>query len=269
MSYGAVKTPLLIESSTQDVVPVNHVDNNQDSDSDGDEDEDGIVGSDKDEDGNGGSDEDEDDNGGSNEDTTNGGSDDEIPVHDGLGRIIDGDATRSLKERIVLNCASFWRTITLSSLGKTFYSYSHYIWKLYRRENGGRDDEIAVHDRLGRINNGDAMRSSRERIIIKCAGLWRTITLSSLGKTFYPYSRFIRTLNLRELEELLGAPKFRARNSKYAGYSLFTLLTHVCLPKCRKFFHDELAQFEVDLHRLGFTECANRIAEGQRAQFLS
>lgn len=32
---------------------------------------------------------------------------------------------------------------------------------------------------------------------------WQTILLSSLGKTLYPYSRYIRTLNLHHLEELL------------------------------------------------------------------
>lgn len=32
---------------------------------------------------------------------------------------------------------------------------------------------------------------------------WRTILLSSLGKTMYPYSQYIQTLNLRDLEYLL------------------------------------------------------------------
>lgn len=32
---------------------------------------------------------------------------------------------------------------------------------------------------------------------------WRTILLSSLGKTMYPYSQYLRTLNLGDLEHLL------------------------------------------------------------------
>lgn len=83
--------------------------------------------------------------------------------------------------------------------------------------NGGTDDEIAAHDRLSGINDRDAMSLSTERIVGRCAGLWLTITLSSLGKTLYSYSQYIRTLNLRELEELLRASRFRAKSSKYAA----------------------------------------------------
>ena len=46
--------------------------------------------------------------------------------------------------------------------------------------------------------------------IKKWAGLWRTIILSSLGKTLYPYSQYIRTLNFVKLEELLTNSKFEA-----------------------------------------------------------
>lgn len=47
--------------------------------------------------------------------------------------------------------------------------------------------------------------------IKKWAGLWRTIILSSLGKTLYPYSQYIRTLHLVKLEELLENSKFEAK----------------------------------------------------------
>lgn len=59
------------------------------------------------------------------------------------------------------------------------------------------DEMIPAH------NSPDAIKLAHERFYLKCAGLWRTIILSSLGKTLYPYSRHIRTLDLGELEELL------------------------------------------------------------------
>ena len=73
--------------------------------------------------------------------------------------------------------------------------------------NGGSDEELpAAHDKCN--------LAQEERIFRKWARLWRTIILSSLGKTLYPYSQYIRTLNLRDLEELLTDSNFRARDSK-------------------------------------------------------
>lgn len=51
----------------------------------------------------------------------------------------------------------------------------------------------------------------RQLAFIKCTSLWRTIILSSLGKTLYPYSQYIRTLNLQDLEELINQSEVRAR----------------------------------------------------------
>lgn len=76
--------------------------------------------------------------------------------------------------------------------------------------NGGSDEV--------EISNQD-----KERIFMKWARLWRTIILSSLGKTSYPYSRYIRTLNLRDLEELLQDSKFKDEISKQAFSSLLLL----------------------------------------------
>lgn len=42
-----------------------------------------------------------------------------------------------------------------------------------------------------------------ERISKKRAGRWRTIILSSLGKTSYPYSQYIQTLDLEDLKRML------------------------------------------------------------------
>lgn len=74
--------------------------------------------------------------------------------------------------------------------------------------NGGSDEL--------RVSNQDQWDSTRfgcwvqgTVICIKWAGLWRSLILSSLNKTLYPYSHYIRTLNLRDLEELLSDPKFK------------------------------------------------------------
>lgn len=80
--------------------------------------------------------------------------------------------------------------------------------------NGSSNEDIAAHGTLGRINHGPAKRLSQAQIIMKCAGLWRTLILSSLGKTLFPYSKHIRKLNLRDLEEMLLDPNFGARTSK-------------------------------------------------------
>lgn len=55
---------------------------------------------------------------------------------------------------------------------------------------------------------------TKERLFEKHLSLWRTIILSSLGKTLYPYSRYIRTLNLENLTFLLTNPKFESETTK-------------------------------------------------------
>lgn len=44
---------------------------------------------------------------------------------------------------------------------------------------------------------------NKEEILMRRAGLWRTIILSSLGKTLYPYCLYFRALDLESLECLL------------------------------------------------------------------
>lgn len=80
--------------------------------------------------------------------------------------------------------------------------------------NGGSDEvEISGQEKsAGTLY--EARLQQQERVFMKWAGLWRTIILSSLGKTSYPYSRYIRTLNLRDLEELLQDSKFKDEISK-------------------------------------------------------
>lgn len=75
----------------------------------------------------------------------------------------------------------------------------------------------------------DELEQSKERITLKWAIMWRSIILSSLGKTRFPYSQYIRTLRLQDLYELLSEGKFlqSAQNGK-------------------AFFNADLAQYRVD-----------------------
>lgn len=79
--------------------------------------------------------------------------------------------------------------------------------------DGGIDD--GSHE----DSHKDSDEETDEGIMKKRASLWWAIILSSLGKTFYPYSRYIRTLNLQDLEKLLfslcPAVTITARISKH------------------------------------------------------
>ncbi|MCJ1267871.1 hypothetical protein MMC22_007757 [Lobaria immixta] len=112
------------------------------------------------------------------------------------------------------------------------------------------DEERAAHDKVDRMEyhvrklqkevgaHGNRP-PQEERICMQSAGFWRTIILSSLGKTLFPYSQYIRRLNLGNLEELLTDSNFPARISE-------------------NFFQGELAQFD---NGLGVLDTINRIGE--------
>lgn len=53
-----------------------------------------------------------------------------------------------------------------------------------------------------------ATRLLQEKILMKGAVRWRTIILSSLGKTIFPYSHYLRTLDLGKLQQLLSDFEF-------------------------------------------------------------
>jgi len=42
-----------------------------------------------------------------------------------------------------------------------------------------------------------------EQGIMKRANMWRAIVLSSMGETLFPYSKYVRTLVVQDLEDLL------------------------------------------------------------------
>ena len=80
--------------------------------------------------------------------------------------------------------------------------------------NGG-GDEVEL-SRQGRPGDQDfATKEQQERIAFKWALLWESIILSSMDKTLYPYCRYIRALNLRDLKELLEDFRYRSAVSKY------------------------------------------------------
>lgn len=76
------------------------------------------------------------------------------------------------------------------------------------------DGEIPARGRLRGINHDRTGRPAQRRFIMKHAGLWRSMLLSTLGKTLYPYCQHIRILNLRDLKKLLTDRNFGSRISK-------------------------------------------------------
>ena len=76
--------------------------------------------------------------------------------------------------------------------------------------SGSDEDQITTQDKTTYA----AKERQQERLIEKWAGLWRTLILSSLRKTLYPYSNYIRALNLQDLAELLQDGRFRTKVSE-------------------------------------------------------
>ncbi|KAK3679340.1 hypothetical protein LTR78_000901 [Recurvomyces mirabilis] len=59
--------------------------------------------------------------------------------------------------------------------------------------------------------------AEQDLVIMRWSIMWRTLILSSLGKTMYPYCRHLRELDLRDLSDLLDRldePKFRTKVAK-------------------------------------------------------
>ena len=75
--------------------------------------------------------------------------------------------------------------------------------------SGGSDEaEIPRQARAG-----ESIKSA-EQMSYKWALLWRTIILSSHGKTLYPYCRYVRTLSLEDLRDMLEDPRCRGEANK-------------------------------------------------------
>lgn len=83
-------------------------------------------------------------------------------------------------------------------------------------------DISSMHD-IAPVTSGgsdEVETSKKEQLTMQWAGLWRTIVLSSLDKTLFPYSRYVRRLNLQDLEELLQDRSFRDSISKWVFRAL-------------------------------------------------
>lgn len=74
--------------------------------------------------------------------------------------------------------------------------------------------ELSRYSRAGATNLGDRV-AQQEQIVRKWSELWRSIILSSLNKTVFPYCRYILALNLRDLLQLLEDPKFKGKTARY------------------------------------------------------
>ena len=82
--------------------------------------------------------------------------------------------------------------------------------------------EGSIHHKAPVTGGGtDELEQSTERTTMKWARMWRSLILSSLGNTLFPYSQYIRELRLQNLHELLTDSKFlqktRIHGSFFAG----------------------------------------------------
>ncbi|MCJ1373747.1 hypothetical protein MMC20_004976 [Loxospora ochrophaea] len=117
------------------------------------------------------------------------------------------------------NCAQAAKLLAMPALGSLYRMH-----EVAPVANSG-SDEVEVSRQGGPVAD---VRRQQDQIIIRWAELWRMIILSSLDLTAYPYCRYIRVLDLRNLKDLLDEPKFnRGAASK-------------------KFFAGELAQFNLE-----------------------
>jgi hypothetical protein len=57
--------------------------------------------------------------------------------------------------------------------------------------------------------------ATKQLMVQKWSILWKSIIASSLEDTLFPYCRYIKTLDLRDLRYLLEDDKFKGSISKY------------------------------------------------------
>lgn len=123
----------------------------------------------------------------------------------------------------------------------------------------GANEEVEM-SRQGRTGDTTfrARMIQQEQIVRKWSLLWRSIILSSFNKTVFPYCRYIRALNFRDLRYLLEDSKFKGDVVKYVKSPIRSTL-HVRLTLCRDFFADDLAIFNVGMARTGKSKTPLRL----------
>ncbi|KAL8687733.1 MAG: hypothetical protein Q9218_006184 [Villophora microphyllina] len=76
---------------------------------------------------------------------------------------------------------------------------------------GSSDADVSAQERAKTTYK--ARVHQEEVMTMRWAQLWRFIALSAMGQTLFPYARYIRALNLEDLEELLQDAKFKDKIS--------------------------------------------------------
>lgn len=66
----------------------------------------------------------------------------------------------------------------------------------------------------------------QQLVIQKWSILWRSIILSSLGKTLFPYCKYIKVLDLRDFNSMLDDDMFRGQIMTYANLWLLSSEQH-------------------------------------------
>lgn len=82
---------------------------------------------------------------------------------------------------------------------------------------GNADSVLAVTKNQGLALDDQILK--RREMFEKWALQWKSVILSGLGQTLYPYGLYIRVLDLNNFADLLQEPSFRERsmNNFFAG----------------------------------------------------
>jgi hypothetical protein len=80
------------------------------------------------------------------------------------------------------------------------------------RAYSSTDGKNRIHNASPVVDGGsDEINATRLRVVQKWSRLWQTLLLSSIDKTLFPYSQYIRVLNLRDLSNLFDDRYFNLR----------------------------------------------------------
>ena len=102
-------------------------------------------------------------------------------------------------------CAVSSKALAPLALGH-LYRYRH-----HRRRIHTDADSDSMHGQYP-VNDEEAESAPQQELLVqKWSIMWRSIILSARGGTLYPYCRYLRSLELRDLQYLLEDQKFRGK----------------------------------------------------------
>ncbi|KAF1812987.1 hypothetical protein P152DRAFT_416256 [Eremomyces bilateralis CBS 781.70] len=128
-----------------------------------------------------------------------------VYLPDDIFPIIFGHLADQRDSHTLFNCSISSKRLTVPALTALYrYQYARPVREWYPDDNQGRDAQ-------------------------RISGLWRSLALSAVDKTFFPYCRYIHSLDLRDLRELLD--DFNAKRTRQ--------------PLFRDFFKGDMTQFRV------------------------